>query len=149
MGWRLSSLAALKYWRATADNLRMNAMTWTLLAALVALPLATFGACHWWYQRKLAEREAHAQKLDKARQFTSEQVKQARKQIEKLQQEMAAMQARLSAAPSPRPAPLATPAADLPLAPSALDLALSEGDALHAKGLPSDGFADTQPMSTM
>lgn len=128
----------------------MNAYT-ALLAGLLALPLATFGACHWWYQRKLAEREAQSQKLDKARQFTSEQVRQARKQIEKLQLEMSALQAKLAAAqpPAQAPAPRTRPA-ELPRAPGPLDLtlALADGDAEHAKRLPVDGFADTEPMAS-
>lgn len=123
----------------------MNTHT-ALLVGLLALPLITFGACHWWYQRKLAEREAQSQKLEKARQFTSEQVRQARKQIERLQQEMAALQAKLIAAQSPTPR---AARAELPLAPTALDLtqALSAGDAQHAKRMPVDGFADTEPMA--
>jgi hypothetical protein len=124
----------------------MTAYT-ALLAALLALPLATFGACHWWYQRKLAERDAQSQKLDKARQFTSEQVRQARKQIEKLQLEMSVLQSKLAAAQPPAPR---TRPAELPRAPGPLDLtlALAAGDAQHAKRLPVDGFADTEPMSS-
>jgi uncharacterized coiled-coil protein SlyX len=142
----LRPTATLKFADAVADVAPMNAYT-ALLAGLLATPLATFGACHWWYQRKLTEREAQSQKIEKARQFTSEQVRQARKQIEKLQQEMAALQAKLAAAQAQTPRP--RPAADLPHAPSALDLtvALAAGDAQHAKRMPVDGFADTEPMS--
>jgi septal ring factor EnvC (AmiA/AmiB activator) len=123
----------------------MNAYT-ALLVGLLALPLITFGACHWWYQRKLTEQQAQSQKLDKARQFTSEQVRQARKQIEKLQSEMAALQAKLAATQTNAARPRA---AELPRAPESLDLtqALAAGDAQHAKRLPVDGFADTEPMT--
>jgi len=56
----------------------------------IGLCAATAGACHWWYGRRLSAMADRLDKLDKARQFSQQQTLQARKQIEKLQKDLAA-----------------------------------------------------------
>ena len=64
----------------------------TLFVASAVLSAATFAACHWWYGRKLAAAAERLEKSEKARQFSAQQTLQARKQIEKLQRELASLQ---------------------------------------------------------
>ena len=119
----------------------------TLFAASAVLSAATFAACHWWYGRKLAAAAERLEKSEKARQFSAQQTLQARKQIEKLQRDLASLQraraeaeaaqARerklrevLAAAEPPAPAPIrATARSTEPAAPTLVN-----------------GFADTLPM---
>ncbi len=121
----------------------------TLFVTSAVLCAATFVACHWWYGRKLAASAERLEKSEKARQFSAQQTLQARKQIEKLQRDLAALQraraeaeaahARernlrevLAAAAPPAPAPRPT------AAPGGLD------DPATATLV--NGFADTMPM---
>lgn len=64
----------------------------TLFVTSAVLCAATLAACHWWYGRKLAASAKRLEKSEKARQFSAQQTLQARKQIEKLQQDLAALQ---------------------------------------------------------
>ena len=64
----------------------------TLFVTSAVLCAATFAACHWWYGRKLAASAERLEKSEKARQFSAQQTLQARKQIEKLQRDLAASQ---------------------------------------------------------
>ena len=61
----------------------------TLLITSSVLCTATFTACRWWYGRLLAASAERLQKNEKARQFSAQQMLQARKQIEKLQKDLA------------------------------------------------------------
>ena len=62
------------------------------LAVSTALCAATWAACRWWYGRKLEAAAQRLEKMDKARQFSAQQTVQARKQIEKLQHDLATQQ---------------------------------------------------------
>ena len=64
----------------------------TLFLTSAVLCAATFAACHWWYGRKLAASAERLEKSEKARQFSAQQTLQARKQIEKLQRDLASLQ---------------------------------------------------------
>ena len=64
----------------------------TLFVTSAVLCAATFAACHWWYGRKLAAGAERLEKSEKARQFSAQQTLQARKQVEKLQRDLAALQ---------------------------------------------------------
>lgn len=69
----------------------MNVSHWlvSVLGSAVVCVL-TWASCQWWYGRKLAAMICRLEKIDKARQLSSQQTLQARKQIEKLQTDLAA-----------------------------------------------------------
>lgn len=125
----------------------------TLFVTSAVLCAATFVACHWWYGRKLAVGAERLEKSEKARQFSAQQTMQARKQIEKLQRDLAALQrARAEAeaaharernlrevlAAAAPPAPPHTPAPR----PTAAQRGLDD----PATATLVNGFADTMPM---
>jgi septal ring factor EnvC (AmiA/AmiB activator) len=116
----------------------MDTQTWLILAlSCLAACAATWGACQWWFKRRLSELDRKLDKLDKARQLASQQSTQARKQIEKLQTELAA-QHRSSVRSQ-------TASQRAQNAERALEAA--GGGAATRPTLPPNGFADTQPMS--
>lgn len=112
----------------------MDTGSWPLVIAAFALGAAlAWGGAQWWFGRKLRAATAGRERVDKARQFAAEQASQARRQIESLQQEMAALrmgQSRRVAAVKP----FAPPSSPVPLA----------GPEPTAPEPPGDGFADTQ-----
>ncbi len=95
---------------------------------VAAVAAGTWAFCRWWFGRQLAAAAVRNDKLDKAHEFTGQQLMQARKQIESLQQELAAF--KRGVAPHRTP-PQARPvrAADMP-----------------EPTRPPSGFADTQIM---
>ncbi len=69
--------------------------TWIVVGlstGLVAGAVASVAACRWWYGRKLQAAAHRLHKSDKARVFSQEQTLQARRQIEALKKELAALQ---------------------------------------------------------
>lgn len=64
----------------------------TLFITSAVLCAGTFAACDWWYGRRLAASAERLERCEKARQFSAQQTLQARKQIEKLQRDLAAFQ---------------------------------------------------------
>ena len=54
--------------------------------------VASLAACRWWYGRKLEAAAHRLRKSDKNRLFAQEQTQQARRQIEALKKEVAALQ---------------------------------------------------------
>lgn len=111
------------------------------IAGLSAIGLcaATGGACHWWYGRRLTAMADRLDKMDKARQFSQQQTLQARKQIEKLQKDLAAP--RGAAHPDSATRPRAPD--DATRAQAAMAAALAAGD--QRSQVPVHGFADTEP----
>jgi hypothetical protein len=106
-----------------------------LVLASVALCAATWGACHWWYGRRIADALLQFDKAEKGRQLSIQQTMQARKQIERLQKELAAQHRSTM------------PAAGGSSVDLQLQAVLRAGDtASTARRLPATGFADTEPM---
>ncbi len=71
----------------------METFDLTVLLVTSAVSCAVTGAAgRWWYQRKLTAAAQRFEKIDKARQFSAQQTLQARKQIEKLQKDLATFQ---------------------------------------------------------
>jgi hypothetical protein len=101
----------------------------------IGLCAATAGACHWWYGRRLSAMADRLDKLDKARQFSQQQTLQARKQIEKLQKDLAAPRGTTHPDAAARPR--------TPDAQAAVAAALAAGD--QRSQAPVHGFADTEP----
>jgi uncharacterized protein HemX len=113
----------------------MDAPLWLSLALGCTLACAaTLGGSVWWFGRRLAALNHKLDKMDKARQFAGQQTAQARKQIEKLQAELAVQQRKLSHAHATRQRS------------EQLDLVLGPADSA-ANHQPAHGFADTQPMA--
>ncbi|MCX2860293.1 hypothetical protein OOZ63_00380 [Paucibacter sp. PLA-PC-4] len=116
----------------------MQSNQWLMTgAAFAAWSVLILGAAWWWTTRKLRSAAARLDKVDKARQFAAQQAAQARKQIEGLQQELAAL--RLAAqGHRPHGAHMAM----APPAPQVPDDWLPR--AARGPEPPADGFADTQ-----
>lgn len=117
----------------------MDTGPWQIVALLAfALGAAlAWGAAHWWFGRKLRAAASSRERVDKARQFAAEQASQARRQIESLQQEMAALRMGQSR----------RVAAVKPFAPASSPPAAPEPDEPRPQ-LPADGFADTQVLGS-
>ena len=99
---------------------------------------ATWLGCWLWYGRKISTLNHRLQKSDKARQFSSQQTLQARKQLEALQKDLAAQNAAMAKAQIARQR---TRHLEETLKASAIEELGAEGPAQ-----PVDGFADTQPL---
>lgn len=113
---------------------------WILVPACCTAGAAGFGASHWWSGRKIAELKAGRDKVEKARQLTQVQTAQTRRQIERLQAELAAQQREMgerirSSQQRVQQLQLALAASEPVCAPHHLDA-------------PVNGFADTQPMES-
>ncbi|CAN5920235.1 hypothetical protein BH11PSE8_BH11PSE8_46510 [soil metagenome] len=119
----------------------MDTTLWLIfIGCALALCATTGGGCHWWYGRKLQRMATQLEKADRAKEFSAQQTLQARRQIERLQKELASALQRLSALSPPSPV-------------DRLAEALRAGDAAipeRSEGrrpLPVNGFADTEPMA--
>lgn len=119
----------------------------TLFVTSATLCAATFAACHWWYGRRLTASAERLEKSEKARQFSAQQTLQARKQIEKLQRDLAALQrARAEAeAAQARERNLREVLAAAESAAPAPARSMAHSAELAAPTL-VNGFADTLPM---
>ena len=62
-------------------------------AGLIAVWLATWAACRWWYGRKLLAAAHRLHQSDKGRLFSQQQALQARRQVELLRAELTASRA--------------------------------------------------------
>ena len=62
--------------------------TFVLAVALVAASAITWGACRWFYGKKLSAFAAKLKKSDQNRLFSQQQMAQAKKQIESLKKEL-------------------------------------------------------------
>jgi hypothetical protein len=113
----------------------MEATTLLFMAGATTVCAVTALFVRWWYCRQLRAAAAQLEKTERARQYTLQQVSQARKQVEKLQRELS--ESRRPSAP-PRPAAPRKPVASKP-APPVLD---EETRPTR----PANGFADTMPM---
>jgi hypothetical protein len=129
----------------------MDALTPWIPAAVacIAAGAVAWAAARWWYGRNIVAGKTHIAKLEKARQFAEHQTGQARKQVERLQKELATAQRQASA---PQPAKPATTAAQRAAAAETALAAAASPATRAAPGrpapaaLPANGFADTQPM---
>jgi hypothetical protein len=103
----------------------------------LALCAVTWGACHWWYGRRLKALQQKVDKMEKARHVAGLHAQQARKQIEQLHKQMAVLQQKRSDLQAVMQSQLDV---DLPMA--------TGGRAVAGDGpvLPPNGFADTLPM---
>ncbi|MBS0448077.1 MAG: hypothetical protein JSR59_19260 [Proteobacteria bacterium] len=117
----------------------MGLPDWLIISAGSAcLAAVTWGTAHWWYGRRIAEWRNRYDKTGRAHQFASLQVTQARKQIERLQKELAAQHQK---------------AVQFGERAERLDAVLRAGDAAAERSasghgpLPVNGFADTEPMA--
>jgi len=119
----------------------MDTSQWLIFATGgCAIAAATWLAARWWYGRQLDALNLRLQKVDKARQFSSQQTLQARRQVEALQKDLAAQNELLAKAQ------LATQRSrhleEVLRTASAAELA---GSAVPQG--PAHSFADTQPMA--
>ena len=105
-----------------------------------ALAAVTWGIAHWWYGRRIGELAHRLEKSEKAHQFASVQVTQARKQIERLQKDLAAQHQKT--------VQFGERAEQLHAVLRAGDAAAASRSATGRPTLPVDGFADTEPMET-
>ena len=114
----------------------MNFTTWLLLVCCVLMLAGlVWAGCTWWYRRKLNELQ---QRLEKTRFAASQFAGQTRRQIGQLQREL-----------SERPPLSATQrkARDEAAEAAARKQALvAELDGTASTKLPTNGFADTQPL---
>jgi len=116
----------------------MNITHWLLLiVTALALTGLTWWGCAWWYGRKLADLQ---QRLDKTRQTAGEHVSAARRQIAQLNKELAERPPLSKGQRQAR-----DDAADAAARKAALEKSLDDGSATTQR-LPTNGFADTQPM---
>lgn len=121
----------------------MDAPLWLSLTVACTLACAaTLGGSFWWFGRRLATLNHKLDKLDKARQFAGQQTAQARKQIERLQAELAAQQRKLSQAHVTKQR-----SEQLDLVLGAADSAATARAARPTTLPPVNGFADTLPMA--
>lgn len=122
--------------RANEED-KMNITTWLLLicSALALAALAWFVSA-WWYGRKLVDLQ---QRLDKVRHAANQQSAAARHQITVLQKELAE---RPPLSKSQRA--VRDEAAEAAARKQALEAALDQAATSRA---PTNGFADTQPLS--
>jgi len=83
----------------------MDLAQWIAVAVstgTVAGATASFAGCRWWYGRKLQAAAHRLHKSDKNRLFAQEQTQQARRQVEALKREVAALQVASADAQSSR-----------------------------------------------
>ena len=109
--------------------------------AMLCFGAVAIGAVVWCYGRKLSAALRKIEKMENARQVSSQHALQTRKQIEQLQKDLAAQQARLLSAAKAAPA---VREARVPLA-----QALAAGDLAHEaarRAVATNGFADTLPL---
>lgn len=119
----------------------MDTRHWLILALACSLvSTATGFGFRWWYGRKIQALHHRLQKSDKARQFSSQQTMQARRQVEALQKDLAAQQETMAKAQIAKPR-----ARYLEEALKAAHNAAPDSDSMALR--PSPGFADTQLMS--
>ena len=133
----------LKFRRAPADDLRIMDTRYLLILATgcVLVCATTWFASHWWYGRKIEALNIRLQKGEKARQFSSQQTLQARKQIEALQKDLAA-QHKAMAQGAQVERQRSRHLEDVLKAAS-----VAEDDPDRKPLRPANGFADTQPMA--
>jgi hypothetical protein len=127
----------------------MNTLVWVLVAglslALVAQGLLMRASC----RRKVAAAQARQSKSEEA---ANGRLEQTKRQVAKLQSDLAA--ARLQLKQLSRPHPAAHAAAAAPAAPAAtpsreaLERELDRAESSRAQQPAGDGFADTQPAVT-
>lgn len=103
---------------------------------------ATYAGCRWWYGRRLATLSRQLGKLDRARQTADESARQARRQIEQLQKDLAAQYRTRAEVLSARKR---AQTGDETRRELERVLAVAGGEADTRP--PIHGFADTQPMS--
>ena len=119
----------------------MDTTQWLIFATGgCAIAAATWLGARWWYGRRLDALNLRLQKVDKARQFSSQQTLQARRQVEALQKDLAAQNEVLAKAQ------LATQRS------RHLEETLRTASAAELFGStvpqgPAHSFADTQPMT--
>jgi hypothetical protein len=119
----------------------MDTSQWLIFATGgCAIAGATWLGARWWYGRQLDALNLRLQKVDKARQFSSQQTLQARRQVEALQKDLAAQNEVLAKAQ------LATQRSRH--LEEALRIAsATESSASTLPQGPAHSFADTQPMA--
>jgi hypothetical protein len=115
----------------------MTLTNWLLLiGAALALAALSWLMCAWWYRRQLS---AVLQRLEKARAVAGQNATQAKRQIAQLQKELAERPALSAAQLAAR-----DKAADAAARKQELAASLDRGR--PASSLPTNGFADTQPL---
>ena len=112
-----------------------------LVVALAAASAATWGACRWFYGKKLSAVALKLKKSDQSRLFSQQQTAQAKKQIEQLKKELEE-QKKLA---------VETEASkkrtrELELALLAAEKVVEDNAAMVPPPAPKNGFADTQIM---
>ncbi|HEX7438710.1 MAG TPA: hypothetical protein VF319_01320 [Caldimonas sp.] len=119
----------------------MDTRHWLILALACSLVSAATGlGFRWWYGRKIQALNLRLQKSDKARQFSSQQTMQARRQVEALQKDLAAQQEAMAQAQIAKQR-----TRHLEEALKAAHDAAPDTDSMPLR--PAHGFADTQPMA--
>lgn len=126
----------------------------TFAFALVVACAATWGACRWWYGRKLKAAQQKIEKLNHNRALYDQHTAQARRQIEQLNRELTTYRAREQWAPTPAPPhtpsvafrPASVPPSRAAASPTDLAQLLEAGDRLQAAQPSSHaGWQHTQP----
>ena len=115
------------------------AQWWVLALACGAAGTAGFGASHWWSGRKIVALKLQLDKVEKARQFVQVQTAQTRKQIERLQADLAAQQREMGER---------IRAGHQRVQQLQQALAAFEPASAPVHEVPVHGFADTQPMES-
>ena len=119
---------------------RFESLLWPGIA--LAIGALTWCACRWWYGRRLRFVANHLDKTDKARLFSIQQTLQARKQIEKLQKDLAVQQHELS-----RLQAVPRPGREFDAGRCGADRDRDGGSAGAVRAaMPAHGFADTEPL---
>jgi len=118
----------------------MDLRLWIIVGSGCAVTAAlTWWACHGWYGRRIGSLASKLAKSEKARQFTSQQAMQARKQIEALQKDLAAQNEALEQAQVARQRSRHL---------EEVLKAASEAESTETLlARPANGFADTQPLA--
>ena len=106
---------------------------------------AIYGACTWWYRRRLAEMLSRMEKIDRARLTAQQYVQQSRRQIEQLQKDLAAQHRARAEALSLRKR--GQQMAEINRAfEREVAVRPTHREPMGRPALPADGFADTQPI---
>jgi hypothetical protein len=123
--------------------------TWKLSLLIIALAVgmaagsgAMWATCRWWYGRKLLAAASRLNKCDQARQFSQQQVMQARRQNELLKAEIASQQQLVADTQSARQR--ARELEQALLAAEQAVAAVSESSLMPLGNGHGHGFADTQ-----
>lgn len=119
----------------------MNMLAWILVGGLTLALVAQGVLMRASGRRKLAAAQA---KFVKSEEAASGRLEQTKRQVAKLQSDLAAARLQLKQLAKPQPAPIVAAAVDR----QALERELERADAARAQLPPSDGFADTQPAVT-